>query len=168
MSLSILIRCHTRVISFVALLLTLVAAGQEVFDRSAQDCGLATAGPSAAQVMRRSWSAETLSGTLNTARGSWTLLNTSNEVVLEGTWSAAKSSSGGWQGTWSARAVTRLPTGGSTPGRVFSGTWQVTTAVNGKTLAEMFQRTLRSRGGRIVAERRTHRELVAARRPPLG
>jgi hypothetical protein len=129
------------VIGFLALLLSLVAVRQEssIVQRGTWT---ATAGPSAAQVMRGSWSAETLSGTPNAARGSWTLLNASNEVVLEGTWSAAKSSSGGWQGTWSARVVTRLPTGGSTPGRVFSGTWQLTTEVNGKTLTKMFQRTL--------------------------
>jgi hypothetical protein len=126
---------------FLTLLLSLVAVGQEV-PIVQRGTWAATAGPSAAQMMRGSWSAETLSGTPNTARGSWTLLNTSNEVALEGSWSAAKSSSGGWRGTWSARVVTRLPTGRSTPGRVFSGTWQVTTEVNGKTLAEMFQRTL--------------------------
>jgi hypothetical protein len=131
------------VISFVALLLSLVAARQES-SIIQHGTWTATAGPAAAQVMRGSWSAETLSGTPNAARGSWTLLNTSNEVVLEGTWSAAKSSSGGWQGTWSARVVTRPPTGRSTPGRLFSGSWQVKTEVNGKTLAEMFQRTLES------------------------
>jgi hypothetical protein len=132
---------HAFVIGFLALLLSLVAVRQEssIVQRGTWT---ATAGPSAAQVMRGNWSAETHSGTPNAARGSWTLLNASNEVVLEGTWSAAKSSSGGWQGTWSARVVTRLPTGRSTPGRVFSGAWQLTTEVNGKTLAEMFQRTL--------------------------
>jgi hypothetical protein len=125
-------------ISVVAFLLSLLA-GQE---SSIVQRGTWTATAAPTQVMRGSWSAETLSGTPNAARGSWTLLNASHEVVLEGTWSAAKSSSGSWQGTWSARVVTRLPTGRSTPGRVFSGTWQVTTEVNGKTLAEMFQRTL--------------------------
>jgi hypothetical protein len=128
------------VINIVALLLALVSAGQE--SSVQRGTWTATAGPSTSQVMRGSWSAETLPTTPNAARGSWTLLNTSNEVVLEGTWSAAKSSGAGWQGTWSARVVTRLPAGRSTPGRVFSGTWQVTTAVSGKTLAEMFQRTL--------------------------
>src|SRR5262245_5996121 len=128
------------VLRFVALLLSLAAVGQEpsIVQRGTWT---ATAGPST-QVMRGSWSAETPAATPNAARGAWTLLSASNEVVLEGTWSAVKSGGRGWQGTWSARVVTRLPTGRSTPGRVFSGTWQVTTEVNGKTLAEMFQRTL--------------------------
>jgi hypothetical protein len=132
---------HAFVIGFLALLLSLVAGGQAspIVQRGTWT---ATVGPSTAQVMRGSWSAETTSATPNAARGSWTLLNANNEIALEGTWSAMKSSSGGWQGTWSARAVTRLPSGRSTPGRVFSGTWQLTTEVNGKTLGEMFQRTL--------------------------
>jgi hypothetical protein len=128
-------------IGLLTLLLSLVAVGQ-VASIVQRGTWTATAGPSAAQVMRGSWSAETRAATPNAAGGSWTLLNTSNEVVLEGTWSAVKSAGGGWQGTWSARAVMRLPTGRSTPGRAFSGTWQVTTEVNGKTLTEMFQRTL--------------------------
>jgi hypothetical protein len=129
------------VIGCLTLLLSLVAVGQEA-SIVQRGTWTATAGPSAAQVMRGSWSAGTLSDAPNAARGSWTLLNTSNEVVLEGTWSAARSSTGGWQGTWSARVVTRLTTGRSTPGRVFSGTWQATSEMNRKTLAEMFQRTL--------------------------
>jgi hypothetical protein len=128
-------------INFVALLLSLFAAGQES-SMIQRGTWTATAGPSAAQAMRGSWSAETLASTQNMARGSWTLLNASSEVVLQGTWSAVKSGGGGWQGTWSARVVTRQPTGGSTPGRVFSGAWQVTTELKGKTLAEMLQGTL--------------------------
>src|SRR4029450_9623621 len=128
------------VISLVTFLLSLVATGQESSPVH-RGTWTATAGPST-QVMRGSRSAETLSSTPNAARGSWALRKASNEVVLEGTWSAAKSSSAGWQGTWSASVVTRLPAGRSTPGRVFSGTWQVTTEVNGKTLTEMLQRTL--------------------------
>src|SRR5262245_46490419 len=128
------------VMSFVALLLSLVAAGQESLVQ--RGTWTATADPSAAHVMRGSWSAETQSGTPNAARGSWTLVNAGNEVVLQGTWAAAKSRSADWHGTWSARVVTRLPTGGSTSGRVYSGTWQVTSEVDGKTLAEMFQRAL--------------------------
>jgi hypothetical protein len=54
------------VIGCLALLLSLVAVGQEA---SIVQCGTwtATAGPSAAQVMRGSWSAETLSGARNLA-----------------------------------------------------------------------------------------------------
>jgi hypothetical protein len=128
------------VIGCLALLVSLVV-GQEP-STVQRGTWTATAGPSAKQVMRGSWSAETLSGTPNVARGSWTLVNAGSEVVLQGTWSAARSSSAGWHGTWSARVVTRPPTGRSTSGRVYSGTWQVISEVNAKTLAEMFQRTL--------------------------
>jgi len=66
-----------------------------------------------------------------------------NRIVLEGTWSAAKSP-GGWQGTWSARAWTRQSSSGrSTPGRLYTGTWQAAMRdPKARTLAEMFQRTL--------------------------
>jgi hypothetical protein len=96
----------------------------------------ATAGPT--QVYRGSWSAQPLPDNPNAVRGSWTLVNGVNQVVLEGTWSAEKSV-GGWQGTWSARILTRP----SSPGRLVSGTWQATTGdSSGKTLAEMLQHTM--------------------------
>ena len=50
----------------------------------------------------------------NAGSGPWTLLSDSNQILLEGTWSARKSPHG-WEGTWSARIDSQRP---------FSGTWQ--------------------------------------------
>src|SRR5260370_19896878 len=72
----------------------------------------ATAGPS--QIFRGTWSAETSRRNPNEAQGSWTLVNDSGEVVLQGTWSARKTGSR-WQGTWRAR---------TTQGQSFSGSWE--------------------------------------------
>ena len=72
----------------------------------------ATAGPS--QIFRGTWSAETSRRNSNEAQGSWTLLNDSGEVVLQGTWSARKTGSR-WQGTWKAR---------TTQGQSISGSWE--------------------------------------------
>jgi hypothetical protein len=92
---------------------------------------IATVGPT--RFFSGRWSGELLPNTRNAAQGSWTLLSEKNQIVLEGTWSARKSSSG-WQGAWTAR-VTR--------GRSFSGTWQADMAgFNGKTFEDMLQRTL--------------------------
>jgi hypothetical protein len=95
----------------------------------------ATAGPT--QVYRGSWSAQPLPDKPNTVRGSWTLVNGANQVVVEGSWSAEKSV-GGWQGTWSARILTRP----SSPGRLVSGTWATTGDSSSKTLTEMLQYTM--------------------------
>ena len=62
----------------------------------------ATAGPN--QIFRGTWSAQTSLHNPNAALGSWTLLNESGEVVLEGTWSAQKTGRR-WQGTWTARPM---------------------------------------------------------------
>src|SRR4029450_4505217 len=75
------------------------------------------------QIYRGSWSGQWLSGSPNSAQGSWAVLNASNQIVLQGTWSADRSSRG-WQGTWSARVVTRSSSGRPSAGRAFSGTWQ--------------------------------------------
>ena len=91
---------------------------------------LATAGPK--QVFRGRWSAQVLPGTKNAAHGSWTLLNASNQIVLEGTWSARKSARG-WQGAWSGR----IQKGGS-----ISGTWQADIEkFNGSTFEDLLKRT---------------------------
>ena len=81
--------------------------------------------------MRGRWSAQVLPATKNAANGSWTLFNESNQIVLEGTWSARKSAAG-WQGTWSARIQ----------GRNVSGTWTAEMPdFNGKTFEDMLKRT---------------------------
>jgi len=67
----------------------------------------------------------------NSAKGSWTLFNESNQIVLQGTWSARKSASD-WQGAWSARIQ----------GRSFSGTWKAEMPdFHGETLEDMLKRT---------------------------
>jgi hypothetical protein len=86
----------------------------------------------AGRFLRGNWSARIQPNAKNAASGSWTLFNESNQVVLEGTWSARKSASG-WQGTWSARVG---------KSRTLSGTWDAALAdFNGKTLEDMLKRT---------------------------
>jgi len=90
----------------------------------------ATAGPT--QVFRGAWSAEILPGSPNSARGSWTLWNDRNEIVLEGTWSARKTGRD-WQGSWTARAAT---------GQSFTGGWNADlSGFPGKTIEDMLERT---------------------------
>src|SRR5438445_1114209 len=74
------------------------------------------------------------------ASGSWTLLDDSNRIVLEGTWSArrvnapAKLTVPHWQGTWTARAGA---------GRALYGTWQADLAgFSGKTFEDMLKRAV--------------------------
>ncbi len=94
--------------------------------------GTWTATAGATQVFRGTWSAQTSPHRPNTALGSWTLLNESGEIALDGTWSAQKTGQG-WHGTWSARARS---------GQSLSGTWNGDLAgFSGKTLEEMLKRT---------------------------
>jgi hypothetical protein len=91
----------------------------------------ATAGPS--QIFHGSWSAETPPGNPNDPRGSWTLVNDSGEVMLEGTWSARKTGSR-WHGTWKAR---------TTHGQSFSGSWEADLPESkDQTFADLLKRTL--------------------------
>lgn len=95
-----------------------------------QGSWIATAGPS--RFLRGHWSAQVLPDTKNAASGSWALLSESNQVILEGTWSAQKSTKG-WRGTWSARIQ---------KSRTVSGTWDAAMAdFNGKTFEDMLKRT---------------------------
>jgi len=91
---------------------------------------IATAGP---QMFRGRWWANLSPNTHNSAQGAWTLLSDSNQILLEGTWSARKSPSG-WQGTWSARIG---------EGRSFSGTWSSAQEdINVKTFEDMLKAAL--------------------------
>jgi hypothetical protein len=91
---------------------------------------IATAGPS--RMFRGRWWASLTPGTHNAAGGSWTLLSESNQIILEGTWSARKAASG-WQGTWSAK------TGGAS----FSGTWTSNVPeINAKTFEDLLTATI--------------------------
>jgi len=99
----------------------------------------ATVGPT--QIYYGSWSGQLRPGSLDSAQGSWVIVNASNQIVLEGTWSAERSVRG-WEGTWSARPVKRASSGQASPGRALSGTWQAAVKdFEGKTLADMLQRT---------------------------
>jgi hypothetical protein len=105
-----------------------------------------TATVGAKQVYRGSWSAQVLIETANRAQGAWALLNATHQIVLEGTWSAEKSARG-WNGTWSARVVTRQSGSGRAAsgqsGQLLSGTWQTAAADSkNKTLADMLQSTI--------------------------
>lgn len=92
---------------------------------------IASAGPT--QMFRGRWWATLLPNTHNAAQGSWTILSDSNQILLEGTWSARKLPRG-WEGTWSARV------GG---GRAFSGTWTSDLSdINVKTFDDMLKSAL--------------------------
>jgi hypothetical protein len=89
-----------------------------------------TAGPT--QILRGTWSGETSPKTPNAARGSWTLLNDTGEIQLQGTWSAQKTGQG-WQGSWAAR---------TTSGQGLSGAWGCDSAnQDAKSFAEMLRNT---------------------------
>ena len=96
----------------------------------------ATAGPN--QVFQGTWTAEPASGDANAAQGSWTLLNRSNQLSAEGTWSAVKTARV-WSGTWQARVLAKS---GATS-RLLSGSWRTQIAAGDvRTLRELLQKTL--------------------------
>lgn len=96
----------------------------------------ATAGPN--QVFQGTWTAEPAPRDPNIAQGSWTLLNRSNQIAAEGTWSAVKTARV-WSGTWQARVLTK----NGTTSRLLSGNWRTQIADDDvRTLGEMLQKTL--------------------------
>jgi hypothetical protein len=105
--------------------------------------GTWAASAGAKQAFRGTWSAQPLPGRPNAVIGAWTILDAANRVVREGTWSAEKSAQG-WQGAWSARAMTgRSAAGDATLGAPVSGTWQTDAAdLNVRTLTELLQKTV--------------------------
>jgi hypothetical protein len=112
----------------ICLLTSIVAATSPSTRSNAQ-----TPPQKSSQIFRGAWSAETSAHSPNSARGSWTLTNDANETILEGTWSAQKTT-GDWQGTWTARTRN---------GRSLSGTWNADLPDLGpKSLQNMFERTL--------------------------
>ena len=89
-----------------------------------------TAAPT--RVFHGAWSAQILPSSPNAARGSWTLFNDANEMVMSGTWSARKTGQD-WQGTWTARTAA---------GQSFSGTWDADLGgFVGKAIKDMLVRT---------------------------
>lgn len=117
---------------FLALLVVCSAAAQDsgkVADE--QNWRGAWAASAGSRALHGRWWAELLAKSPNAGSGSWTLLSDSNQIVLEGTWSARKSLRG-WQGTWTARLNS---------GRAFSGTWTAD-MTEGKTFRDMLQQTI--------------------------
>jgi hypothetical protein len=99
------------------------------------------------QFLRGQWSAQILPANKNAASGSWILFSKTNQVLLEGTWSAEKSARG-WQGSWSAQIKSS---------RTISGTWNAsTTNLNGKTLEDMLRRTREKQIGGSWKRGRAH------------
>lgn len=122
-----------RVISIIgtALVLCIVTWGQQT-SPVLQGAFSASAGP---VIYRGKWSASFSARTPNTAAGSWILLNDSNDIVLQGTWSAHKSGAG-WKGTWRAR-VER--------GGAYLGIWTASEPGPGsKTFMDMLQAATRA------------------------
>lgn len=84
------------------------------------------------QAFRGAWSGQALPHRPNEVRGSWALISETDQVVLEGTWSAQKIRSG-WQGTWTARTKN---------GQSLSGTWKADIAESSaKTIEDMLKMT---------------------------
>ncbi len=96
--------------------------------------GTWTATVGASQTFRGTWTAQASPRSPNLAQGSWTLLSGTDEVVLEGKWSARKTGRG-WQGTWTARVL---------HGGTYSGAWETGGAgLSGKTFADLLTRTVK-------------------------
>jgi len=96
----------------------------------------ATAGPS--QVFQDTWTAEPGSGDPDAAQGTWTLMNRSNQIVAQGTWSAVKTARV-WSGSWRARVLTKS---GATS-RLLSGNWRTQIGdADVRTLQELLHKTL--------------------------
>ena len=114
-----------------ALVLCLMALGQEP-SPVLQGAFTASAGPA---TFRGKWSASVSSRQPNTVAGSWILLNDSNDIVLQGTWSAQKVGAR-WKGTWRARVL---------HGRAYSGSWTASEPGPGsKNFADMLQAAVKS------------------------
>jgi len=109
--------------------------------------GTWTASSGSARAFRGTWSADVRQETPDAASGSWTLLDASNRIIVQGTWSAQKNARG-WQGSWSATVASR-PAGRSTSGPSISGSWKADMESEGAgTILEMLQLTVkRSVGG---------------------
>ena len=105
---------------------------------SAELTGMWTATEGNGPAMRGMWLAQIAESNPNAASGSWSLLSDGGEVVLEGTWSARKTSQN-WEGSWRARARN---------GRSLSGTWSAALEdLPGKTFKEMLSLTMEKQIG---------------------
>src|SRR5690349_21476616 len=100
---------------FSVICLAILAIGAPVRAQSSTTelTGMWTATVGNGPAMRGMWLAQIWKGSPNAASGSWSLLSDGGEVVLQGTWSARKTSQS-WEGSWRARAEN---------GRSLSGRW---------------------------------------------
>jgi hypothetical protein len=124
-------KCYFARALFIVTLLAAFAPAQETSTNKDQDwrgSWVATAGP---RTFHGRWWAQLSAKTQDAVTGSWTLLSDSNQILLEGTWSARKSATG-WQGTWSARVNS---------GRPFSGSWS-SDLMEGKTFEDLLKQTI--------------------------
>jgi hypothetical protein len=125
-------KAETKIASTLALIVMLVsgAVGQQAAP-ALRGSWTASAGP--ARVFHGRWTGQVSQQGENAARGSWILLADSGQILLEGTWSSQKNSTG-WHGTWIARTV---------QGRSFSGTWKASISdPRMKTFGDMLKRSL--------------------------
>ena len=124
---------RARIALFQLALVLLLTAGAVAQAPSQVVRGTWVASAESGPTLRGQWSAQPHPEVPNAAYGSWTILNGSNQIVLQGTWSAEKTA-GVWRGAWSAR---------TSADRVFSGTWEASADnLEGDTLMEMLQQTL--------------------------
>lgn len=113
----------------VALFISSCVLGQEPA-RVLHGTWIATVGKG--RVLHGTWSGGALRHRPNVAVGTWTL-DTTGQVVLEGTWRAEKSSRG-WEGYWAGRTAA---------GQSLAGSWGTSFEHwHGKTLQDMLERTL--------------------------
>lgn len=100
--------------------------------------GMWTATVGNGPAMRGMWLAQVSKVSANSARGSWSLLNESGQVVMQGSWTARKTGRD-WQGSWTARVRN---------GRALSGTWSAALGdFQGSTLQEMLALTMEKQIG---------------------
>src|ERR1043166_7905083 len=123
---------------FCVICLAFLAFSAPVRAQSPELTGMWTATVGDGPAMRGMWLAQIWKGSPNAASGSWSLLSDGGEVVLQGTWSARKTSQS-WEGSWRARAGN---------GRSLSGRWSAALeAFKGKTFQEMLTLTMEKRIG---------------------
>jgi hypothetical protein len=122
---------------WIGVLLALTTGGLAQSARPAPQTSAATwhgkfsASIGRSEQVRGRWSGQ--GDTKNSGSGSWILLNDSNQVIAEGTWTAQKTGAA-WTGTWRAWVK------GS---RQYSGSWQAELeGFSGKSFEDMLNHTL--------------------------
>ena len=125
-----------RMSAAVVLILTTGAAHAQTPEPPLRGNWSASAGPG--HVFHGTWLARPVAGSPNSATGSWSLVDGSNQIVLTGTWAATKAARS-WSGTWSARTVAAR----GIPSRAYSGSWRTEIpSTDVRTLGELLRHTL--------------------------